>query len=147
VRAGTPAPDVSTPANLRRAILQAASLGYADPARGSEPGRHLTHVLASMGILPLLTPKTTLFPDGRRALEAVATGHVALAVAPITEIRGVDGVALGGPLPGDLQLVVVYGAGVMTRSVAPEVALAFLAHLTSAEARAQFTAGGVETAD
>ena len=65
-------------------------------------------------------------------------------MAPSVEILGVDGVALVGPFPRDLQLTVVYVAAAMTRSAAPDVASAFLAYLASPEVRAQLTAAGVE---
>ena len=139
--------DVSTVAKLRRAILEAPSLGYADPERGEQAGRHWSRVLQSMAIAPLVTFKTTLFPDGLRALEAVAKGQIALAVAPISEILGVEGVALAGPLPDDVQQVLVYAAGVMTRSAAPDVASAFLAHLTSAAVRSRFKERGIAPGD
>jgi hypothetical protein len=71
------------------------------------------------GIAPLVRPKTTLFPDGLRALEAVARGEIAFAVASISEIRAVEGVILAGPLT----------------------------HLKSAEVLTQFRAGGIEPAD
>lgn len=144
VRAGTPPPDVASAANLRRAILQAPSLGYADPARGAPAARQFTQVLDTLGIASLVSVKTTLFPDGPRALAGVARGQVALAVAPISEILGVEGVVLAGPLPGELQQALDYAAAVMTRSAAPEVASAFLAHLASAEVRAQLKAAGIE---
>jgi accessory colonization factor AcfC len=45
---------------------------------------------------------------------------------------------------GTGQYVVLYAAGVLRRSGAPDVAQAFLTHLKSASARAHFEAGGIE---
>jgi molybdate transport system substrate-binding protein len=146
VRAGATV-DVSTMAKLRRAILEAPSLGYADPERGAQAGRHFARVLESMAIAPLVSFKTTVFPDGLRALEAVAKGQIAVAVAPVSEILAVAGVTLSGPLPDDAQQVLVYAAGVMTRSAAPDVASAFLTHLASADVQRRFRAGGIEPGD
>jgi molybdate transport system substrate-binding protein len=146
VRAGTKAPDVATAAKLRRVILEVPSLGYVDPLRG-DAGRHFTNVLEAMRIAPLVAFKTTLFPDGPRALEALGKGEIALAAAPISEIAGVEGVALAGPLPEDLQQTLVYVAAVMTRSAVPDLARTFLAHLKTAEMRARFKAAGIEPAD
>jgi molybdate transport system substrate-binding protein len=143
-RVGAPRIDISSAALLRRAILAATSLGYADPVAGGQAGRHFAHVLASIGIAPLVGPKTTLFPDGLRALQSVAKGETDLAVAPISAILGVEGVALAGPLPDALQQVLVYGAAVLVRSSTPDVAKAFLRHLKSAEVRARFKAGGID---
>jgi molybdate transport system substrate-binding protein len=144
VRAGTPVPDIASTTKLRRAILQATSLAYPDPERGAPTGHHVSHVLDLLGIAPLVDFKTTLFPDGPRALASVARGQIELAVAPISEILTVEGVALAGPLPRDYQITVVYAAGVMTKSAAPDVAGAFLTYLASPEVRTQLTAAGVE---
>jgi molybdate transport system substrate-binding protein len=147
VRAGTPPLDVSNPANLRRAILQATSLGYVDPARDASVGGHLVQVLEGIGIAPLVRPKTTLFPEGKGALDRVARGDIALAFAAVSEIRGAEGVELAGPLPPPVQQLVVYAAAVLTRSAAPDVAAAFLAHLGAAATRARLKAGGVDPGD
>ena len=147
VKAGTRLPDLTSTTNLRRAILRASSLGYADPARGAPAAQHFAEVLDMIGIAPLVTFKTTLFPDGLRALESVARGDVELAVASISEILGVSGVALAGPLPVNSQQVLDYAAAVMTRSAAPELARAFLTHLASPEVRTQLKAAGMEPTD
>lgn len=147
VRAGTPLPDLTSTTNLRRAILKASSVGYADPARGAPAAQHFAQVLDMIGIAPLVTFKTMLFPDGPRALESVARGDIELAVASISEILGVSGVALAGPLPVNSQQVLDYAAAVMTRSAAPELARALLAHLASPAVRAQLKAAGMEPTD
>jgi molybdate transport system substrate-binding protein len=147
IRAGAPGLDVSTRAKLREAILAVPTLGYADPARGDQAASHFSQVLDSLGIAPLLAAKTTLFADSLRALDALAKGQVALAVAPLSEIVRVDGVAVAGLLPSEVQATLVYAAGVLTRSATPDVAIAFVVHLKSAEVRAQLKAGGIEPAE
>src|SRR5204862_346102 len=47
VRAGMPVPDVASERALRRAILQATSLGYADPAGGGQ-ATHVTQLLETL---------------------------------------------------------------------------------------------------
>jgi molybdate transport system substrate-binding protein len=143
VRAGAPVPDVSSERALRRAILQATSVGYADPAGGGQAA-HVTQVLETLTIAALVLPKTTVFADGLRTLEALAKDRVTLALAPISEIVGSDGVALAGPVPEPVQQTLVYAAAVMARSAVPDVASAFLSHLRSAEARERLKAGGVD---
>jgi molybdate transport system substrate-binding protein len=144
VPAGSVAPEISTPAALRRALLQATTLGYVDPGRDPGVGGHVVRILEDIGIALLVRPKTTLFPDGTSALDRVARGQVALAIAPISEIRGAGGVRLAGPLPQAIQRPVDYAAAVLTRSAAPDVASAFLAHLRTTEMRVRLKAGGVD---
>jgi molybdate transport system substrate-binding protein len=147
VKKGAKAPDVSTAPLLRRALLEATSIAYADPADGGESGRHVARVIEAIGIAPLIATKVSVFPDGLRALESVAAGRTELGIAPVSEILGVDGLALAGPLPDGLQQVLDYAAGLLIRSAAPDVAKAFLQHLKSAEGRSRLTAGGFTPAD
>ena len=146
VRAGMRAPDITSSAKLRRAILLATSLGYVDPNRDAV-GRHVGDVLDGIGIAPLVGLKTTLFPDGPRALAALVRGEIALVLGAVSEIRAVEGVVLAGPLPAPHQSTHVYTAAVLTRSPAADAARAFLEHLASADVRTRFAAGGVESAE
>lgn len=142
VRAGMAPPDISTPAKLRRVILQVTTLGYVDPERDASVGGHVVKILED-----IVRGKTTFLPDGTSTLDRVARGQIALAIATLGEIRGAEGVALAGPLPEAMQQRVVYAAAVLTRSPAPDVARAFLTHLESGEVRARFEAGGVLTTE
>jgi molybdate transport system substrate-binding protein len=144
VKAGAPKPDISTPEALRRTLLKAASLGYADPARGGTGGTHFAGVLERLGIAEALRAKTRLYPQGVQALEAVARGEIELAVTPTSEIVVRDGLSLVGPLPGDLQSRLSYSAAVLAVSSSPDPAKAFVARLVSSGGRQRFAAAGFE---
>ena len=146
VKAGAPKPDISTPEALRRTLLAATSLGYADPARGGTGGTHFAKVIERLGIADELRPKTKLFPQGVQALEAVAKGEIELAVTPTSEIVVRAGLGFAGPLPGDLQNWLSYSAAALATSALPEGAKAFIARLTNAEGRKHFAAAGFEAA-
>ena len=143
VRAGMPPPDVSTSTKLRRTVLVATSLAYVDPERDAI-GRHVGDSLAAIGVALLVRPKTTFVTEGARAVEAVGRGDVTLAIAGITEIRGVQGVAFAGSLPAELQHTVVYAAAIHARSGIRDAATELLKHLGGDSARARLTAGGLE---
>ena len=64
VKAGTPLPDVSSPEALRRTLLAAPSIGYADPARGGQGGIHFASVVERLGLTETLRPRTRLFAEG-----------------------------------------------------------------------------------
>lgn len=144
VRAGAPLPDISAPEALKQAVLAARSLGYADPARGGQGGTHFARVLERLGIADTVKSKTVLFPEGTMALERVAKGELEMGVAPVSEIVTMKGLALVGPLPGDLQNRLSYSAGLLTISRLPETARAFVRFLTSPSSRAKFSAAGFE---
>ena len=50
VRQGAPKPDISSPEALKRTLLAAKSITYADPALGGTSGIHFAKVLDRLGI-------------------------------------------------------------------------------------------------
>jgi molybdate transport system substrate-binding protein len=131
VRAGSAAPPVATVDDFRRAMLAAASFGMPDPADGSTSSQHMVKLLAQLGIADAMRAKTRHFKDGTEALHAIAKGELALTIAPMTSIRVVPGVALGGPLPDALQSTTVYAAALSQKSAGSGPAKALMATLTS----------------
>src|SRR5215813_14773256 len=142
-RAGSPLPTVGTPDELRRALLVAPSFGMADPADGSTSSTHLVKLIQELGIAEEMRIKTIFFPDGTKALEAVAKGDVALTIAPITSIRVVAGVDLAGPLPEGIQVKTVYVAA-LTRKASSQAAIALIEMLASPEVAALLKEKGVD---
>jgi molybdate transport system substrate-binding protein len=143
-KAGSASRAVGTADEFRQALVSTPSFGMPDPADGSTSSTYLVKVLQQLGLAETMRGKTTLYPDGTKALEAVARGEIALTVAPITSIFTVAGVALVGPLPETLQLKTVYAAALTTRSAASAPANALLTLLTSPEVAAAFKAKGID---
>ncbi|HKW95935.1 MAG TPA: substrate-binding domain-containing protein [Methylomirabilota bacterium] len=143
VREGAPRPDISTPDAFKQTLLAARSLVYVDPAQGATSGIHFAGVLARLGIADAVKAKTQLVPGGYPA-EKVASGEVEMVVHQISEIVPVKGVVLVGPLPGDLQKVTVYSAGLASRSASPAAGRAFIAFLTRPAFRPKFAAAGLD---
>lgn len=141
VRKGEPVPDVSTPGKLKAVLLAAPSLIYMDPTRGTS-GKHVDEVvLPRLGIRDAVRAKATLGEGGYIA-EKVARGEVALVVHSMTEMAPVEGIAIAGPLPAELQKNTVY-AGVVTRGAKhPEAAARLLEALASPHGREAFSARG-----
>ena len=106
VRAGAALPDISTPQALRATLLNAKSITYIDPAKGTS-GKHFAWVLDQLGIARQMQARTTLGAAGF-VVEPVARGEVELGIQQITEILPVAGVALVGPLPAPLQKTTTY---------------------------------------
>ena len=71
IRAGAPKPDISTVDALKRTLLAAKSIVYADPAKGGASGVYFAKVVDRLGITDQLKPKTILVP-GAQAPELVA---------------------------------------------------------------------------
>jgi molybdate transport system substrate-binding protein len=111
VRAGAPHPDISTADKLKAALLATKSISYADPAKGGASGVYFAKVLDRLGIADQMKSRTVLVP-GAQAGELVAKGEVEMGVAQASEIAAVPGTEVVGPLPGDLNSMIVFSAGV-----------------------------------
>jgi molybdate transport system substrate-binding protein len=112
VRKGAPAPDISSEAALRAALLAAASIGWADPARGATAGTHFARVLDRLGLAETVKAKSVVLPFGIEVIDKVAAGEIALGVSQSSEIATNPGVTLAGTLPAPFALRTVYTAAV-----------------------------------
>ena len=147
VKKDAPVPDVSTPDALKRALLAARSIGYADPARGGTGGVIFARVLRDLGVKDAVQAKTRLFDQGTQALDAVARGEIELAVSPVSEIVVRDGLQLAGRLPAELDARPSYSAAVLAASSAPAAARALIERLLSPSGHAALKAVGFDAPD
>jgi molybdate transport system substrate-binding protein len=142
-RAGAPKPDISTADALKRSLLAAKSVVYADPAKGGLSGVYFARVLDRLGIADQMKPKTVLVP-GDQSAEIVAKGEAEIGVAQTSEIIPVAGAQLVGPLPGDLNLVTVFSAGLGAGTKAPDAATSYVKFITGPTAAAVLKARGMD---
>jgi molybdate transport system substrate-binding protein len=138
VRAGARKPDIGTVAALKRTLLDAASLGYSDGPSGS----YVADLLVRLGIAANMKPKTRL--TGAPVAELVAKGDAEIGIQQIVAILPVKGAELVGPLPSELQNVIVYAAGTSVRSLNPAAARAFVAFMGTPEVAHIIRAKGLE---
>jgi molybdate transport system substrate-binding protein len=143
-RTGGDRRPVATVDEFKQALTAAPSFGMPDPTDGSTSSVYLVKILQQLGIAEAMRGKTKFFPDGTKALEAVAKGEIALTVAPITSIFTVAGVELLGPLPETLQLRTVYAAALANRSASSVAANALLKLMTSSEVAVLLKAKGID---
>jgi len=106
IRVGAVEPDISSADALRTTLLNAQSITYINPAKGTS-GKHFAWVLEQLGIAQQMKAKTTLGEAGY-VVEPVAHGEVELGIQQITEILPVKGAKLVGPLPAPLQKTTTY---------------------------------------
>ena len=143
VRAGTPKPDISSVDALKRSLLAAKSIVYADPAKGGASGVYFAGVVDRLGIAEQLKSKTILVP-GAQAAEVVAKGEAEIGVAQASEIVPVAGAQLVGPLPGELASMTVFTAGIGAGTTAPEGAKSLIRFLKGTIAAPVFKSKGFQ---
>jgi molybdate transport system substrate-binding protein len=140
VRKGAVVPDVGAPEALKRALLSAASIAHADPARGATAGAHFASVLQRLGIADELRGRVVVLGFGGDVIAGVAEGRFAIGVSQSSEIIAHPGVVLAGRLPEPYAHHTRYLAAKVTG--ASPAAEAFLALLGSPQGRAALLAIG-----
>jgi molybdate transport system substrate-binding protein len=108
VPAGSPKPDISTPAKLKAALLAASRIAFSDPARGATVGTHFTKVIEALGIKDEVLRKATVAPDGVETMRLVLDKKVDLGVSQMSEIVQANRDALVGPFPGEFDLATTF---------------------------------------
>jgi molybdate transport system substrate-binding protein len=138
VRRGAPKPDISTAEALKRTLLAAGSIGYSDGPSGA----YVTGLLQRLGIADEVRPKTKL--TSGPVAELVASGEAEVGMQQIVAILPVKGADLVGPLPVELQNVIVYAAGMAAATENPDAAAAFIGFMAAPEAVRIIRAKGLE---
>lgn len=100
-----------------------------------------------MGIAEEMKAKTKHPPASGNAAHLVVSGEADLAIQQEPEVISVAGVDLVGPLPGDLNNITVYAAGVSSGTKQADAAKALIKFLHTPEAQAVFKARGLKPTD
>lgn len=140
VRAGVPKPDIGTVAAFKRMLLNARSVAY---TLNGASGIHFARLIERLGIAAEVKAKAATRSGGLIG-ELVAAGEAEIAVQQIPEIMAVPGIELVGPLPQELQMTTVSGAGVFADSKQPEAARTLLEFLSTPAAARVMKAKGLE---
>ena len=140
VKQGGREPDVSTVAGLRQALLDAASIAYADGAGGAAIEREL---FRAMAIEDAVRGKARMIP-GEPVGELVARGEAEIGLQPMSELKPIGGITLLGPVPQPLQLDTVIAAGVLDDSPEKDAARSLVAYLASPLAATAIKNGGMD---
>ena len=126
VRAGAAKPDIGSADAFKAALIAAKSVAYSQGASG----QHFATVIARLGLVDTLKPKTIIV-QGKPVGAAVAAGEAEIGVQQVAELLPVPGIDFVGPLPGDLQKIIIYVAAVPAKAKEPEAATALMKFLTS----------------
>ena len=144
VRKGASRPDISSPEALKRTLLAANSITYANPAE-TAAGIQVAKVLDRLGIAEEMKSKT-VFPKSGPVGILVANGEVEIGVHHLVQVIRIAGIEIIGPLPGDLQVFDVFAAAIMAGAKDAEASKALVNFLRTPEAATVIKATGMEPA-
>ncbi len=139
VRAGTAAPDISTPESFKEALVSARAVAY---SLTGASGIYFGDLVDRLGVAETVKARAVTIPAGFTAHKLV-TGEADLAVQQISELMSVDGVEIVGPFPDPLQKHTDFSVAVFTDAADPDLAEEFIVHLTSPEADRAYRLGGL----
>lgn len=142
VRAGSPKPDITTADGIRAAAVNARAPAWIDPAAGGSSGIYMSRLWERWGIASLLLPKAVLVNGGLVA-DKLLDGTADLAFQQESELTGVPGVEVVGPLPAAIQSYTTYAGAVPASSAQPDAAAALLSYLAGPQAAPVLAAKGM----
>ena len=138
VRAGARKPDIATVDAFKRAVLQAASVTYSD----GPSGLYVAGLMERLGLAEVIKSKTKLTTGP--VAELLARGDAELGLQQIVAILPVKGADLVGPLPAELQNIIVYAAGLSAGSANAQAARQFITFMATPEVVGLIRAKGME---
>src|SRR5215469_532197 len=108
VKEGAPRPDISSKEKFRDAMLAARSVVHATPGK-TPSGTHMGKVMEQLDIADAMAKKVILKPALDGGVQLVAAGQAEIGIYPASEVAGVKGLTIVGPLPAEISLEIVYG--------------------------------------
>jgi molybdate transport system substrate-binding protein len=143
VKEGAPKPDISTKEKLKAALLAAKSVVHATPGQ-TPSGNHMAKVIEQLGIGDAMAKKTIHKPALAGGVQLVASGEAEMGIYPASEVAGVKGISIVGPLPAGTDLTIVYGGAASADAAAPDAAAAFVKFMAAPENRGVWKDAGFD---
>jgi molybdate transport system substrate-binding protein len=135
VTKGAPKPDISTPAAVKRMLLNAKSIAYPDPENGTgASGVNVVMMLRRLGIEDAVKAKTKLTQGGGRAMAMAASGEAEIGMTYHIGMYGNSNIDVVGTLPAEICPPMPLIGFVSSKSTHAEAAKQLLAFLSSPDA-------------
>jgi ABC-type molybdate transport system substrate-binding protein/sugar lactone lactonase YvrE len=141
IKTGAPRMDVRTADELKKALLAASSITYAQDG-ASRPT--IDRMFERLGIAAAVKPKLVLTQGSGAAMASVAAGKVQIVLTLISELMPVSGIQVIGAFPPELQNYVRFGAAANAKAANPEAAGALIALLKAPAAVPIYNAKGMD---
>jgi molybdate transport system substrate-binding protein len=142
VRKGAAKPDIGSAEALKKTLLRAKSIGYST----GPSGLYMLGVFEKLGIAGEVKGKLKQTPSGVFVGNLIASGETEIGFQQISELVHFAGIDYVGPLPGELQRMTVFSAGIHAGAKQAEAARALLKFLTAPAAAPVVRKHGLEPA-
>ena len=139
VRAGAPKPDIASTDAVRRALTQAKSVAFSSSASGV----YLIGLFERMGIGDIMKAKSKQV-SGEPVAAVIARGEAEIGFQQISELLPVQGIDYVGPLPADMQEVMVFAAGIAANAQQADAARTLIQYLAAPANAAVIKKSGME---
>ncbi|MBP6531290.1 MAG: substrate-binding domain-containing protein, partial [Burkholderiales bacterium] len=123
VKSGLPVPAITTAADVRSVVLNAASIGYSTGPSGTA----LLALFERWGITAEIKSKLRQAPAGVPVATMVARGEVELGFQQRSEMIDAPGITVIGDLPTEIAIETIFSGGVCAASTRVAEARAVLA--------------------
>ena len=142
VREGAPRPDVSSEAALQSAVLSARTVGHSTGPSGTA----LLKLFERWGIADTVRSRIVQAPPGVPVGRLVADGEIEIGFQQLSEMAGLPGIAVLGPMPPGCEIVSTFSAGLCAASTQPEAVRMLIAFMHSPAAADAKRRHGMEPA-
>jgi molybdate transport system substrate-binding protein len=140
VRAGAPRPPISTVEEFRQALLAANSVAH---TKFGPSGSYFPRLLDRLGIADDVLPKAVPKPGGYIG-HVVADGEADMAFQQICELLVVPGIDILGPIPAELQSIVVTKIALFSETGKQQLAQAWVDWCAHPDREGAFRKAGLE---
>ena len=142
VRKGAAKPDISSADALKKTLLTVKSIGYST----GPSGLYMLSVFEKLGIAGEVKGKLKQTPSGVFVGNLIANGETEIGFQQISELVHFAGIDYVGPLPGDLQRMTMFSAGLHSGAKQADAARALVKFLTAPAAAPVIRKHGLEPA-
>jgi molybdate transport system substrate-binding protein len=140
VRKGAPKPDIGSVDAFKRTLLATKSIGYST----GPSGLYILSVFEKLGLAAELKSKLKQTPSGVFVGTLIADGDTEIGFQQISELVHFAGIDYIGPLPGELQRMTMFSAGIHSGAKEAEAARSLVKFITAPSAASIIRKHGLE---